>query len=168
MNKFDSIIEKQMSKIKKGHEFGTVGTGKSGPMPSKKQKGKSSQRRDWKKQEKSGVYEDHNPNKYDRDIDGVPFKLISDVKVVNAVDVADKANIIVPDEYLDELPAWAQDANIAEHYTKFLYKMYTWADRNDAHVFQAGKEESGYFPLGRGIREAIKSGKGIVVYVNLS
>jgi hypothetical protein len=35
-------------------------------------------------------------------------------------------------------------------------------------VFGHGKDESGYFPLDQGIREAIKAGKKIIVYENLS
>jgi len=56
MKSFKQIFLESLKshKFKRGADFGMVGTGKAGPMKSKKEKMKSSkkQRQDWKKQSK--------------------------------------------------------------------------------------------------------------------
>lgn len=58
--------------------------------------------------------------------------------------------------------------NSWDDYDVVSKRVQKWVQEHNAHFFSAGKEESGYFPLIKGVMEAIKLGKDILVYENLS
>jgi len=108
-----------------------------------------------------------------KNIDGVPYETYNSydrkpVKVISAYDVAEHAKIEVPENYQEGLPEWLRESNASEEYKQFQYKVMKWCELHNAYLFSHGKESSGYFPLPRGIEAAVKEGKDIVVYENLS
>lgn len=111
------------------------------------------------------------PEAKEQTIDGIPYEEKSAlgerdvIKVVNAYAIPTD-NVEVPPNYLESLPDWMENAS--EQYKKDTYIIMKWVKDHDAYYFGHGKDESGYFPLDQGIREAIKAGKKIIVYENLS
>lgn len=105
------------------------------------------------------------------DLTKIPHEITTfegkEITLISAWDVVENSVIPLPPDYEKYLPDWAKEG-ITQQYKEFVYKIRKWCKDNNAYFFSAGKEPSGYFPLLRGIMAAIKEGKNIVVYENLS